>query len=600
VPNWSEADPDSKKKKNGFAPKPVKTTMGEENPDQSSPEPSAGISSLRRAVEIISSLISLTHSTKVFAAKWQSIRSKLEELNSGLMATENCEYSSGNPEISGLVSAILATINECYDHARRCVDLSYSGKLLMQSDLNVILTKIDRHGKTLSAMYTAGILTQGYALVVSKPGLGACKDDMRFYVRDLLTRMKVGDSGMKRQALVNLHEVVVEDEKYVKVMLEVDDVVSVLVSSLHSSETEIQEESAKVVSVIAGFDSYKVVLVGAGVIAPLIRVLDCGTELGKESAAWCLMKLTQNSDNAWSVSAHGGVTALLKICAGVDCKVELVGPACGVLRNLIGVEEIKRFMVEEGALSMFIRLARSKDETLQMMSIEFLQSIAFGDELIRETVIREGGIRALLRVVDPKWSHSSKTREVALRAIENLCFSSTSAVKFLMNCGFVDQLMYFIRNGEVSIQELALKVAFRLCGTSEEAKKAMGDAGFMPELVKFLNAKSFEVREMAGEALSGMVLVTKNRKRFVQDDRNIGLLLQLLDSEDGNSGNRRFLLPILTSLTRCSSVRRKIVNSGYLKNIEKLAQADVSDAKKLVRKLSTNRFRSMLNGIWHS
>lgn len=574
--------------------------MGEENPDKSSPGPSAGISSIRRAVEILSSLISLTHSTKVFAAKWQSIRSKLEELNSGLMAMENCDYSIGNPEISGLVSAILVTANECYDHARRCVDLSYSGKLLMQSDLNVILTKIDRHVKTLSDMYTSGILTQGYALVVLKPGFGACKDDMRFYVRDLLTRMKVGDSGMKRQALGNLYEVVVGDEKYVKVMLEVDDVVSVLVSSLHSSETEIQEESAKVVSVIAGFDSYKVILVGAGVIAPLIRVLECGTELGKQSAARCLMKLTQNSDNAWSVSAHGGVSALLKICSGVDCKVELVGPACGVLRNLIGVEEIKRFIVEEGAILMFIKLARSKDEALQMMSMEFLQSIAFGDELIREMVIREGGIRALVRVVDPKWSHSSKTREVALRAIENLCFSSAIALNILMNYGFVDQLMYFIRNGEVSIQELALKVAFRLCGTSEEAKKAMGDAGFMPELVKFLSAKSFEVREMAGEALSGMVLVTKNRKRFVQDDRNIGLLLQLLDSEDGNSGNRRFLLPILISLTSCNSVRRKIVNSGHLKNIEKLAQAEVYDAKKLVRKLSTNRFRSMLNGIWHS
>jgi len=277
----------------------------------------------------------------------------------------------------------------------------------------------------------------------------------------------------------------------------------------------------------------------------------------------------------------------------------LVGYACGVLRNLIGVEEIKRFVIEEGAIPMFIKLARCKDEILLMISIEFLQSIAFEDELVREMILREGGIRALLRVVDPRWSYSSKTREVALRAIENLCFSSSSAMKILMSHGFVDQIMYFVRNGEVSVQELALKVAFRLCGTSEEAKKAMGDAGFMPELVKFLNCKSFEVREMAAEALSGLVLIPKNRKKFAQNDRNIGLLLQLLEKEEGNSGNKRFLLSILTSLTSCSSVKRKIVNSGYMKNIEKLAQAE-TDAKRLVRKLSTNRFRSMLSGIWHS
>ncbi|KAG2685259.1 hypothetical protein I3760_10G117200 [Carya illinoinensis] len=578
----------------------MRTTMGDEKPDQVSTELSAGMSSLRRAIETLSSLISVSHSVKVFAAKWQSIRGKLEELNAGLIATEHCEYSSENPAVAGLASAIFITANESYNLARRCVDLSYSGKLLMQSDLNVILTKLDRFLKDLSDMYTAGILTHGYALVVLKPGPGACKDDMRFYVGDLWTRMKVGDTEMKRQALVNLYEVVVEDEKYVKVMLEVDDVVNVLVSSLDSPETEIQEESAKVVSVIAGFESYKGILVGAGVIYPLIRVLECGSVLGKEIAVRCLKKLTENSDNAWSVSAHGGVTTLLKICAGVDFRGELVGLACGVLINLIGVEEIKRFVVEEGAISMYIKLARSKNEELQRIAIEFLQSVAFGDDSIREMVIREGGIPTLVRIIDPEWSYSLKTREIALKAIENLCFSSKSAVKGLMDNGFVDHIIYFIRYGEVSVQELALKVAYRLCGTSEEAKKAMGDAGFMPELVKFLNAKSFEVREMASEALSRMILLPKNRKRFVQDDRNVGLLLEMLDSQEGYSGSRSFLFSILMSLSSCKIVKRKIVNSGYLRNIEELAEAGVSDAKRLVKKLSTNRFRIMLSGIWHS
>ncbi|XP_061350460.1 uncharacterized protein LOC133295629 [Gastrolobium bilobum] len=559
-----------------------------------------GASRLRRAVELICSLLSLSHSIKVFAGKWKLIRNKLEELHSGLIAADNCD-SGENPSLSRLVSSIVATVKECDDLGRRCVDFSYSGKLLMQSDLDVAFAKLDGHAKKLSEIYKTGILTNGYALVVSKPSLGASKEDVRFYVRDLLTRMKIGDLDMKKQALRNLLEVVVEDGKYVKVVVDVGDVVHVLVSFLGSTEVEIQEESAKVVCVVAGFDSYKGVLVGAGVIAPLIRVLDCGSELGKVWAARCLMKLTENSENAWSVSAHGGVTALLKICGNEDCKGDLVGPACGVLRNLVGVEEIKRFVVEEGAVTMFIRLVRSKEEAILVNSIGFIQNIASGDELVRQMVIREGGIRALLRVLDPKWSYSSKSREIAMRAVENLFFSSSSSVSVLMSYSFVDQLLCYIRNGEVSIQELSLKVAFRLCGTSEEAKKVMGDAGFMPEFVKFLNAKSFEIREMAAEALSGMVKVPRNRKRFVQDDHNMALLLQLLDPEEGNSGNIKFLISILMSLTSCNSGRKKIVSSGYAKNIEKLAEAEVSsDAKRLVRKLSSNRFRNMLSGIWHS
>ncbi|KAJ6764920.1 ARM REPEAT SUPERFAMILY PROTEIN [Salix koriyanagi] len=73
-------------------------------------------------------------------------------------------------------------------------------------------------------------------------------------------------------------------------------------------------------------------------------------KLSKEGSASNLQKLSENPDNAWSVSAYGGVTVLLKICARVGFRAELINPACGLLRNLVGVDEIKRMMMEEGAL----------------------------------------------------------------------------------------------------------------------------------------------------------------------------------------------------------------------------------------------------------
>lgn len=557
-------------------------------------------SSLRRAVERLSSLISLSHSVKVFAVKWQLIRSRLEELSSGLASIEGAG-SARNPAVSGLVRALMATLAESGDLAKRCVDLSYSGKLLMQSDLDIVLAKFDRYVKNLSEIYSTGILTPVNAIVVSKPGLGASKQDMRFYVRDLLTRMKIGDTVMKKQALGSLYEVVNEDDKYVRIVVEVGGVVNALVGFLDFSEVaEIQEEAVKAVSAILRFDWCKGVLVGAGIIWPLIRVLECGSENGKEGSARCLMKLTENADNAWSVCAHGGVTALLKVCVNGNSKAELICLACGVLRNLVPVEEIKRFMVEEGAVLTFIKLSQSKVDNVQISSIEFLQSISSEDDLIRQMVIREGGIRVLVRILDPTQRISSKTRELSLHAIEKLCFSLPSCINMLVSYGFIELLLNFLRNGEVSVQELALKVAAKLCSTSEEAKRALGDAGFLPEFVRFLDAKSFEVRETAAEALSAMVLVPKNQKRFLQEDRNVGLLMRLLEPEEVNSTYKKFLLSTLMAITSCHGGRKKIVNSGHLKTLEKLAEAEVSDAKRLVRKLSTNRFRSMLSGIWHS
>ncbi|MBA0840169.1 hypothetical protein Goarm_002771, partial [Gossypium armourianum] len=156
------------------------------------------------------------------------------------MAIENCGSSSAqNIEVfSGLVPSILVTVNECHRLARACVDLSYSGKLLMQSYLDVILAKFDNHVKDLSGFYTTGILSHGFAIVVSRPGVTASKDDMRFYIRDLLTRMKIGDTEMKKQALGHLYQVLAEDERFIDRLL----------FFLRNGEVSVQESTLKVTS----------------------------------------------------------------------------------------------------------------------------------------------------------------------------------------------------------------------------------------------------------------------------------------------------------------------------------------------------------------
>lgn len=577
--------------------------MGEEQ-GQKSVQSSIGIPRLQQAIEFISPLISHSHSVKVFPVKWQSIRNKLEEILSNFTAIDQNSNFNDNESILDTVEAVLATLKNCNELAQRCVDLSYTGKLLMKSDLDIVCTKLDNHIKTLSDVYTRGLLTHRNALVVPKPGLSSSRDDVRFYINDLLSRLKIGGRDMKKQALVAFNDVIEEDGRYVKISVEVDGFISFLVQFLDFEEGEVQEQAVKAVCVISGFESCKGVLISVGIISLLISVLESGGGSSKEFAARCLMRFTENSNNAWSVSAHGGVTALLKICGNGDNGGELVGLACGVLKNLVGVEEIKRFMVEEGAIPLILNLARSKDEIKRICSLDFLQAMAYKDETVSLMVVKEGGISTMVHILDPKSSFSMKLREVSLLVIMNICCSSENSLNILIASGFMNHILYFLSYGEASAQELALKAAFWLCGTSEETKKLMGNAGFMPVLVKFINSKSFEIREMAAEILSSMVRIPRNRKSFVQNDQNVGLILQKLDPEgagEANSGNnKRLLLSILMSLTSSNSARKKILDSGYLKNIEKLADAEVSDAKKIVRKLSSNRFRSIWSGFWHS
>ncbi|XP_074557760.1 uncharacterized protein LOC141813689 [Curcuma longa] len=578
----------------------MKSDMVQEEDEPSGPvlDQPQEISFRRALLDLISPLISSTYTLRSFPSKWQVIRHKLEQLRSSLAAAGD---SPSDSQLLELLQSVTYTAAEAQALASRCADESYpGGKLLLRSDLDVVSAKLDFHLKRLEEVYAAGILNLAQAIVVSRPTAGASREDMRFYVKDVVSRLKIGDSQLRLRALGALNEALLEDEKYARILsMEVADGVASLITLLESESRDVQVEAARAVDTVARFDSHKTALVTAGAVAPLIRLLETpGVSMeAKERAARALKKLTENSDNAWSVSAHGGVPALLSICNQESSTSEVVHSACGVLRSLSGVEEIKRYMVEKGAVAVFVKLAGAREETAQVQGIELLLTVACNDE--QSTAAREGVLRALVQVLD---TGSPKAKEVALRAIENLCAASPSAamVDHLVVSGFLDRALLLLRGGEVCVQQAVLKAVSRLGGLSEAVKKAMGDSGFIPELVRLLEARSLQVREMAAEALAGVISVDKNRKRFVKEEENLNRLLRLLNPEE-KSATKKFLVAALLTLTDSTSVRRRIAASGCVNHLQKLAETDVTEAKKVIKKLSSaNRFRSMLTGIWSS
>ncbi|RWV95146.1 hypothetical protein GW17_00042254 [Ensete ventricosum] len=178
-------------------------------------------------------------------------------------------------------------------------------------------------------------------------------------------------------------------------------------------------------------------------------------------------------------------------------------------------------MVEEGAVSIFVEISTSKEEASQVQAIELLTILACEDDAaIKQKVMEEGVLGSLVRVLHLTSPHSSKAKEVALRAIENLCFSSPSSMNYLMSSGFLDRALYLIRSGEISIQQ-------------ESALKAI----------------------LAAETLSGMISIQRNRRRFVREDENVDRILELLDPEE-KSVTKKFLLAALVSLTDDSTSAR--------------------------------------------
>ncbi|KAF8669257.1 hypothetical protein HU200_051591 [Digitaria exilis] len=578
---------------------------------------------LAEALDAISSLVSASLSATLFPLKWQLIRDRLNRLHAGLADITVDESGAGEEDdrceaFFTLLRDAAATAGEALEQlVPRSQGRHYGGgKLRLRSDLDVLAAALDALVARLDEVYASGALTRARALVVPRPAAGATRDDVRFYVRDLFARLRVGTSEMRREAAAALAEALRDDEKCaVRVVVsDVPDGVGVLVALLECPDPRVQEEALEAVSVIAGSEAHRGDLVVAGVIAPVVRVLDAGagsSTAAKERAARVLCKLTENSDNAWAVAAHGGVMALLNVVStdhGAGSG-ELVCASCRVLRSLAGVDEIRKYMVADAeAVPALVSLSQSAatDDAARIQSMELLAAIASfsGDGSAREAVIREGAVESFVRALDPSSpTRSSKAREVALRAIDAVCLSppTTSTTDRLLAAGFLDRVLSLLRNGDGStLQHCALKAAHRLCQVSEEIRKAMGDAGFMPEMVSILRAaKSPEAREMAAEALCALVSVHRNRKRFVQDERNVTQVLQLLgNDEEKPTPAKRFLLSTLMHLTDSSTGRRKIMSSEHVRNLEKLAETNVPDAKRIVKKLGGSKLRSIFHGIW--
>lgn len=567
--------------------------------DMKEEQEAAASTPLQQALQLVSSLISSSYSIQCFAGKWQLIRNKLEQIVSGLtVATNSNCFGKANE----LAKPILSTLDDVSSLLNRCSDESYDGgKLQLRSDLDAVISKLEFHAKSLTEMNSSTNVMDSQAIILSKPGANASREEIKFYIKDLLSRLRIGDPSMRIQTLVTLKEILIEDEKHVTdariLTTEVDEAIDVLVTFLEYKDGGVREGAAGVLSVIAEWNSYRGALVASGAIAPLIQILEKSTELGKESSAKVLRKLTEKSDNGWSVSAHGGITALLKICAHPSSRKELVVLACQILKNLSSVEEMRRFMLEEGAIPVLSKLSKSIEEAHQIQAIELLQDLASGDQSIKQIVVREGIIDSLLQLLDPSSPYTAKAREVGLMATRSLCFSSASSINTLISSGFLQRSLFYLNHSEISIQELALKSVSQLCEISADYRKAMGNAGFMPQLVRLAGAKSAEIREKSAEILDKLIFIDRNRRKFVEVEHNVKQIMRCLALED-KLVTKNHLVSVLKAVAESSSGRRKIMASGCVQYVEKLAEANELEAKKVMKKLSCNRLRNILNAIW--
>jgi len=156
---------------------------------------------LAEALDAISSLVSASLSATLFPLKWQLIRDRLNRLHAGLADITVPGGDENGEDRCDVFANLLRDVAAAAQEARELVPRSQGrhyggGKLRLRSDLDVLSAALDAHVARLDEVYASGALTRARALVVPRPGAGATRDDVLFYVRDLFARLRVGGSEM--------------------------------------------------------------------------------------------------------------------------------------------------------------------------------------------------------------------------------------------------------------------------------------------------------------------------------------------------------------------------------------------------------------------
>ncbi|CAN6471909.1 unnamed protein product [Victoria cruziana] len=544
-------------------------------------------------VDIISHLIPLILlsivSVRSFSGRWQTIRSKLENLKTCVSSVAESAHYAENGLLRELLPRVLSTLEQAKELVQQCSDMTFSGKLLMQSNLDMLISSLGLHLRDLDVLQKSGVLNQSNAIILSWPGPASSRDDVGLFVRDIFARLQIGSVDHKRKALLSLIKLLEEDQKNAAAIAAEGDF-GFLVHLLDSNHPPVREQAAIAVAALATTEVCRQGLFTEGVLGPLIRLLDSGTLLAKENAASAIELLTVDADNAWAVSAYGGATALLNACHSGSPAIQ--ARCAAALRNVAMVSEMRKSLVEEGVVPEMLALLSRGTGSAQEHAAECLNVLALSDEAVRREIVCEGGVQTMLRLLDEP--ASVKAQEAVVKAMFSLSCSPTSAAALRSSPAFLRKLAEILKSGQSPATLTLAASAVCNLSLSEDDKRALSDAGCIAPLVKLLESKPSSAQEVAAQALSSLLLVPANRKEFIRDDKTLARLIQLLDPSN-DSVPKKYALSALLVLSSSRSCRKKIATAGACPYLQKLADMDVAGAKKILRRISGSRFRDIFN-----
>ncbi|KAK9091990.1 hypothetical protein Syun_026901 [Stephania yunnanensis] len=501
---------------------------------------------------------------------------------------------SENPLLQDLLPTLLSSLRKSQSLSNDShKDPSLiSSKLFTQSEIDISSAHLSSHLRDLDLLLKSGVLRQSTAIVLSQPGLDSNKEEIGFFIRDLFTRLQIGGVEFKLKALESLNQLLLSRFKSAALVSKEGNVrylIQLLESNQHSL---IREQALVAVSVLASAgDSSRRSVFEEGCLGPLLRILESGCSVLKEKSAMAIEAITSDPENAWAVSAYGGVQVLLQACRSGSPATQ--AHAVGSIRNISCVEEMRIVFAEEQAVEVLIQLLESGSSTAKEKSANSLWILASSGENFSDSIIQHGGLQCLLRLLGE--SSDPDIVEHVLRAIEALTASSPIPRSILStSTPFLLQLCDLIKQGSVATQHISASILSNLSISDNNKKTIVGCMGALIKLME--STKPVGMQELATKSLVSLLSIGLNRKEFVRDEKSLMRLVLMLDPKN-ESICKSFPVAVAAAVLAggSESCRKRLVGAGAWPHLQRLSEMEVAGAKKAVKKLAGNRLKSIFS-----
>ncbi|KAL3810544.1 hypothetical protein ACJIZ3_000702 [Penstemon smallii] len=550
---------------------------------------------LKKITQILTHLLPSTHSITCFTSRWQVIRSKLTSLQHLLSEISSFPHWSENPLLLPLLPAFLATLRRTETLHHLCSDsVSSTGKLLMQSDLDIAAGWLSKHNNDVELLLRSGVLHQSTAIVLSRPNAAnSSKEELTFFVKDLFTRLQIGGLEFKRKALDSLNQLLSEDEESAIIVANEGNIgclVSML--DLNNSHDSIRELAVLAVSILLSAGDFpRKCVFEEGALGHLLRMIEFGSMSMKEKAAMAVELITTDPDNTWAISAYGGVAILIELCKYGSLTAQ--SHAVGAIRNVCLNADVRAALAEEGAVPVLIQLLVSGSPYVQGKSANCISTLASTGEYFRKLLLQENGLHRLLHLFQE--CSNSTTLEHILHAVHSLSASSDMVNRMLSgSTSFILGVAELIKHGNVILQHISVTLLANL-SISDSNKRVIGAC--MCSLVKLMESvKPHGMQEIGAKALLSLLMVKSNRKELVRDEKSLVRLIRMLDPKD-EVVEKKFPVAVVAAIMAGGSqdCRKKLVAAGADVHLKRLVEMDVSGAKNALQRLSGSRLTSIFN-----